>query len=119
MLAHSSPISQVPKTKSLGFYIDKNLTWNVHVENLSSKKIASGIGALKRISPFVLHRMLLFIYNSPVKPHFDFCSVVWGSCKNTLANKLQKLQNHAGRVLPSFIFDTSTEYLTSVELEKA
>ena len=37
-------ISQVPSTKSLGIYIDENLTWNVHIENLS-KKIASGIGA--------------------------------------------------------------------------
>ena len=41
-------ISQVPSTKSLGIHIDENLTWNVHIENLS-KKIASGIGALKRI----------------------------------------------------------------------
>ena len=41
-------ISQVPSTKSLGIYIDENLTWNVHIENLS-KKIAAGIGALKRI----------------------------------------------------------------------
>ena len=27
-------ISQVPSTKSLGVYIDENLTWNVHIENL-------------------------------------------------------------------------------------
>ena len=48
-------ISQVPSTKSLGIYIDENLTWNVHIENLS-RKIASGIGAVKRILPFVPHR---------------------------------------------------------------
>ena len=92
------PISQVPSTKSLGVYIDQNLTWNVHIENLS-KKIASGIGALKRIRPFVPHKTLLFIYNSLVKPHFDYCNVIWGSCNKTLVNKLQKLQNHAARVL--------------------
>ena len=58
-------ISQVPSTKSLGIYIDENLTWNVHIENLS-RKIASGIGAVKRIRPFVPHRTLRFIYNSLV-----------------------------------------------------
>ena len=55
-------ISQVPSTKSLGIYIDANLTWNVHIKNLS-KKIASGIGALKRVRPFVPHRTLQFIYS--------------------------------------------------------
>ena len=108
-----APISQVPSTKSLGVYIDENLTWNVHIEKLS-KKIASGIGALKRIRPFVPHKTLLFIYNSLVKPHFDYCNVVWGSCNKTLVNKLQKLQNRAARVLTSSTFDTSTEYFFQV-----
>ena len=81
-------VSQVPSTKSLRIYIDENLTWNVHIENLS-KKIASGIGALKRIRPFVPHRALQFIYNSLVKPYFDYCNVVWGNCSKTLANKLK------------------------------
>ena len=66
-----APKSQVPSIKSLGVYNDENLTWNVHIENLS-KKIASCIGALKRIRPFVPHKTLLFLYNSLVKPHFDY-----------------------------------------------
>ena len=45
-------------SKSLGVLIDENLTWGNHVDALS-KKIASGIGALKRIShcfpPTALH----------------------------------------------------------------
>ena len=44
------PIKQVSHTKSLGVHIDENLTWNVHIEKLC-KKVASGIGALKRIRP--------------------------------------------------------------------
>ena len=42
-----APIIHVTSTKSLGVHIDQTLSWNVHVENLC-KKIASGIGALKR-----------------------------------------------------------------------
>ena len=35
----SNSIKQVEFTKSLGIYIDQNLTWNVHIEHIS-KKIA-------------------------------------------------------------------------------
>ena len=52
-----APISQITSTKSLGVDIDQPLSWNVHVENLS-KKIASGIGALKRVRSFVPHEVL-------------------------------------------------------------
>jgi hypothetical protein len=46
------PVRPVSHTKSLGVHIYENLTWNVHIEKLG-KKVASGIGALKRIRPFV------------------------------------------------------------------
>ena len=104
------PIKQVSHTKSLGVHIDENLTWNVHIEKLC-KKVASGIGALKRIRPFVQPSTMQLIYNCLVQPYFDYCCVVWDSCGSTLANKLQKLQNRAARVLTSSNYDTNAEYL--------
>ena len=50
--------------KSIGVLIDENLTWKNHADALA-KKIASGIGALKRIShcfplpPYMMHIMAL------------------------------------------------------------
>ena len=41
-------ISQVEKAKSLGVFIDDKLTWKNHVDEIS-KRISSGIGALKRL----------------------------------------------------------------------
>ena len=38
--------------KSLGIFIDENLRWQTHFDKLS-KKVASGIGAIKRMRPFV------------------------------------------------------------------
>ena len=47
-------------------------------------------------SPDILH----YIYNAfLVQPHFDYCSIVWGNCGETLSEKLQKLQNRAARIL--------------------
>ena len=45
-------INQVSSVKSLGGQIDENLSWNIHIEKIA-KKIASGIGAIKRCRPFV------------------------------------------------------------------
>ena len=100
-------INRVASTKSLGVYIYENLSWSLHIDTIS-KKIASGIGALKRSRSFVsLKRSGLCIYNAlNVRPHFDYCSVVWGSCNKTLSTKLQKLQNRSARIL------TFSSYMT-------
>ena len=45
-------IKQVKCTKFLGVFLDCNFSWNIYIDKLC-KKIASGIGALKRIRPFV------------------------------------------------------------------
>ena len=65
-------------------------------------KLASGLGALKRIRSVVPPaRTLYSVFNSLVQPHFSYCSAVWGNCNITLSNKLQKLQNRAARIMTS------------------
>ena len=83
---------------------------NVHVENIC-KKIASGIGALKRVRSFVPHETLRSIFMSLVQPHFDYCNSVWGCCSKTLASKLQKLQNRAVRILTYSNYDANADNL--------
>ena len=101
------PINQVFTTKSLGILIDDNMAWYSHIDKLS-KKIASGIGAIKRIKPFVSPEILHYIYNALVQPHFDYCSI---DCGKTLSEKLQKLQNRAARILTSSSYDADAGYL--------
>ena len=43
-------IEHVSSVKSLRIFIDENLRWQTHIDKLS-KKIASGIGAIKIIRP--------------------------------------------------------------------
>ena len=96
--------------KSLGIYIDENLTWHSHIDKLC-KKIASAIEAIKRVKPFVPQSTLLNTYNSLVQSHFDYCSPVWGNCGKTLSNKLKKLQNRAARVITSSDYDVNVDSL--------
>ena len=103
-------IKQVKFTKSLGVYIDENLTWNVHIAHIS-KKIASCAGILKRSRSFIPFETLLCIYNALVQPYFGYCSVVWGNCKKSLSIKLQKLQSRATRILTSSSYDANADGL--------
>ena len=60
---------------------------------------------------FLLPQLMQLIYNCLVQPYFDYCSAVWDSCSSYLANKLQKLQNRAAKVLTSSSYDTNADYL--------
>ena len=95
------PIEQVSSVKSLGIFIDENLRWQTHVDKLS-KKIASGIVAIKRIRPFVPpHTLMLLTY----------CNLVRGNNGKTLFDRLQKLQNRAARVLTFSSYDADSNCL--------
>ncbi len=86
------------------------MSWNKHIE-IISKKIASGIGALKRMRPFVPSSTLKYIFNSIIQPHFDYCCVVWDNCTKFSADKLQKLQNRAARILTFSSYDANADPL--------
>ena len=79
------PINPLSSVKSLGVLIDGNLTWQTRIDKLT-KKIASGIGAIKRIRPFVPPATLLYIYSALIQPHFDYWNLVWGNCGETLSD---------------------------------
>ena len=115
LLVHSINRLEKNKTPVKAFTLPaktktENLSWNVHIEKLC-KKVASGIGAIKRIRPSVHFATMKLIYNCLIQPYFDYCSIIWDSCGSTLADKLQKLQNRAARVLTSSSYDTNADYL--------
>ena len=45
------------------------------------------------------------MYQSLVLPYFDYCSLTWTNCNQTLKNKVQRLQNRAARVKTGDIYD--------------
>ena len=105
-----APINQSNQSKSLGLIIDENLSWKAHIHEIS-KKVSSGIGALRRVRPFVSMHTAIKIYKGLIEPHFDYCSVVWDGLSEQLSEKLQKLQNRAIRVITKSSYDTSPRFL--------
>ena len=68
--------------KYLGIFIDENLRWQTHIDKLF-KKVASGIGAIKRIRPFVPPSTLHYIDNALIQFNFDYCNLVLANCGKT------------------------------------
>ena len=53
---------------------------------------------------------------SLVQPYFDYCDAVWGDCSKTRADKLQKLQKKAARIITRADFSNrSSDVLNSLE----
>ena len=77
-------INQTDHSKALGLNIDENLSWREHIRAIS-KKVASSIGALKRVRPFISMHTPIKIYKGLIEPHFDYCSVVWDGLSQQLS----------------------------------
>ena len=101
------PIDQSNESKSLELIIDENLSWKAHIHKIS-KKVSSGIGALKRVRPFVSMHTAIKIYKGLIEPHFDYCSAVWDGLTRQPS---EKLQNRAIRVITKSSYDTSSRFL--------
>ena len=106
-------ISNVDHAKSLGLIIDNRLSWSNHVNELC-KKVTSAIGALRRIRPLISQSTAVLVYNSLIQPHFDYCSLVWDGLSDQLSDKLQKLQNRAGRVILKANYGTISSQLLDI-----
>ena len=104
------PVKQVSSTKSLGVHIDQNMNWECHIQNIC-KKIASALGAVKRIRLLIPFNILINVYDSLVQPHLNYCSVVWDDCGSGLSEKLQKLQNRAAHILMCANYDSNIDEL--------
>ena len=108
----SEGIKRVSSTKTLGVVVDECITWSDHVDKVA-KKAAKGIGMLRRSKHLFDRDTLKTIYNAFVLPHFDYCALVWNNCSKTLQNKLQKLQNKAGRIITGDCYKTASDTVRS------
>jgi hypothetical protein len=76
ILMNNTPVPRTSKYTCLGMDIDEKLTWDAHIDSICSK-VSAGIGAMKRIKPFVPPATLQTIYKALIQPYFDYCSPLW------------------------------------------
>ncbi|MCG7869794.1 MAG: hypothetical protein JAY74_25915 [Candidatus Thiodiazotropha taylori] len=98
----------VNNDKILGINIDENLIWNSQYQQVV-KKVSSHLWLLSQISSYLTIEYRLLFYNAYIRPHFDYCSVIWGNSTCFNINKITKLQRRACKLI------LRNEYLTLEE----
>ena len=91
-------LKRVRSTKTLGVIIDEGLTWSEHIAHVC-KKANRGLAAMRCARSFVPAETLMNIYQTMVLPHLDYCAPVWDTCGKGLRDRVQKIQNRAGRII--------------------
>lgn len=103
-------IERVKSIKYLGFEIDEKLDFNEQV-NIVSKKLASKINVLYRVSDKITFDLRKVVYNSIILPHFDYCSTLYLNCTREQIEAMQKLQNRAMRYILKCDYRTPSEFM--------
>jgi hypothetical protein len=84
-------------------------------------KVNAGIGAIRRIRPFVSSATPKLMYNAIAQLYFDYCSPLWDNCGIGLKDRLQKFQNRSVDLLESLGWkhpELRRNYLKSVFMYK-
>jgi hypothetical protein len=66
ILVNNVPIPRTENYTCLGVNFDERLTWEKHIDMICSK-VSAGIGAIRRIRPFVSCATLKLMYNAIVQ----------------------------------------------------
>ena len=95
---NDSPLERVDHCKYLGVEIDSDFTWKPHINNVRTK-ILRNFHVLRRARPFIDEPTALTLYNTMIRPHFEYCSTIWLKPNSGHIKRLQILQNRAVRIV--------------------
>ena len=91
-------LTSVPVVKDLGVLLDTCLSYNEHITKIASNCLFK-LQQINRIKHLLDRKTLLLVINSFVFSKLQYCSTVWNTTSNSNIDKLQKVQNFAGRII--------------------
>lgn len=95
----------VPVHRHLGLLLSQNLIWSEYIDgvvNSANKKL----GLLKKLKFKMGRKNLTKLYITFIRPMLEYASIVWDGCSKYDAEKLEKVQLTAARIvtgLPIFV----------------
>ena len=88
-------------------YLDEKLNFSQHI-NIKISKANKGIGIIKRLSHILPRKPLLTIYKSLIRPHLDYCDVIYDQPNNeSFCTKIERIQYNAALAITGAIRGTS------------
>ena len=92
------PLAKVSSVKYLGVQISSDLSWSPHINNLCIKARRL-IGLLyRRFYKNAEPKTMLQLYKAFIRPHLDYCSMVWDPYLVKDTEALEKVQRFGLRV---------------------
>ena len=90
--------------------MDTNLTFHDHVKYIQSKTIGK-LRLLSKVTPTLPRDTCLMVYKTLIRPHFEYCDVVY-NCLSEMDNQtLQRIQNACLKNIPKVPRLTSTSFI--------
>ena len=118
LLINRSLINRASEYNYLVVILGASLTWNAHVEYLIGK-VRKRWAMLRRIRKNINMYTAGTVYTSFVLPILDYCDTVWSCCGSVNADKLEKLQRRAARIVMRLgSSEKALNFLGYVTLEK-
>ena len=91
-------IEQMTCVTYLGIQIDSQLKWTEHVASVSLK-VSRAMEMIKFAKKFLPTETLKLLYRGLIEPHLRFCCPVWGNCRVSTREILDRLQNRSARMM--------------------
>ncbi len=91
-------LHEVEKIKYLGVILDNKLSWNHHIDYLTTK-LSQVAGILYKVRNHISMKSRLTIYNGLAGSYLNYGITAWGSATNTVLNRLHAAQNRLVRYM--------------------
>lgn len=108
ILIEDYSVEQLADTKFLGLLIDNNLSWNEHVKFVT-KKLSSGLYALRRMRYYCSLKTLKTIYFSLFQSHISYGICIYGGTSRKNLDDILILQKKAIRTMVGLNYNDSVK----------
>ena len=91
-------LTEVDELQILGVTVDKKLTWNKHVSNISSRA-GQRLGALRRIASKLDVLGRASVYKAQIRSVLEYASLCWMNASPTTLQLLDRIQKKALHII--------------------
>ena len=101
--------------KDLGVNVDKDLNFEEHVQ-IQTKKANKLLGMIRRTFTCLDKESLPLLYKAIVRPHLEYCNVVWQPRWTKEREAIEAIQHRATKLIPSLKDKEYSERLKALSL---
>ena len=102
---NGTPLERVSHIRDLGVILDSKMHFEMHVETIKNKSLKMLGFICRNTNNFTNPKSLITLYNSYVRTHLEYLSVIWSPHTQYLSEMVEKVQKKFKRIL-SFRFNT-------------